>query len=993
MAPASESVRLERLPPFAWAVIVVVALSVLTTLIQVLLVRPYLWPAGTGATLAGDPTVHLPVRARPPDVGTAFGGPLAVTRVAPGSPAAVNGIAEGDRVLVSKRIATVNDLRSVVFQPEPADQAQRLALWRTFYWMGVRGTVEWAIQPAKGPPQVRTLARPAAWQSDTDGWARRHLGMIVQMIVFTGAALLLLLMRSYDLTAGLCVLALAFSSVGGGGPLLGEERILPLGHQLLTIFAWVASPLAFPTIALAILYFPTRSQLLDRHPWLHAVPLLAAVPLVGPSLMTGLYLAGVESARSVAVWDATHPWVYYAAFATALAINVLAVVEGAFRYRFNHDANERRRIRMALYTAVPGIFAYAVRDGIPIVAQLFDMDGPEYRGATRVILDGLVLLPAFGLVYAVGVAHVLGPRVVLRRSLQYALANRSLTLLIFLPAIALVVSLVEERNRTLSDIATSSSALYALLIIASAVTFMNRERARQWLDQRFFREEYDARKILLSLASRVRFETDPADLATMVVNQLDEALHPLMTAILVSGIDEGRLSPVTVLHGSAEPLPLEGGLVSMLRWSDEPLEIVLSDPRSPARRLPPEEREWLECTGAVLMVPVVGQDRSLIAVIALGERRSEEAYTAEDRQLLASIAAQMSLGFDVVRLRRRVGRDTQIDSDRTRILTAVTLPVEPMMECPKCGRCEEAGVVQCPSDGTALRSVPSVPRTVDNKYRIEQLLGRGGMGAVYRARDMRLDRLVALKVVRAELLNDPEARRRFRREAQIVARLQHPSIVAVYDYGTFPDGGAYLVMELVRGEDLRHVLQREGRLDTAESMTILTAVCAAIGAAHREGVLHRDLKPENILLPGGGAAAKVLDFGVAKIVTDAVPTDGEEGGPEAQTALTAAGMIIGTPAYMAPEQFHAVEADARTDVFSLGVVAYEMLSGELPFGRGSLADVVLAQARGVPPMPPDLVPPAAERAIRTALDADPDRRPPTPQAFATMLSAALDTDR
>ena len=420
---------------------------------------------------------------------------------------------------------------------------------------------------------------------------------------------------------------------------------------------------------------------------------------------------------------------------------------------------------------------------------------------------------------------------------------------------------------------------------------------------------------------------------------------------------------------------------------------MLSDPRSPARRLPPDEREWLECTGAVLLVPVVGQDRSLMAVIALGERRSEEAYTTEDRQLLASIAAQMALGFDVVRLRRRVGVETQDDTDRTRIVSAAARPIEPMMECPRCGRCEEHDVSQCPSDGTAMRPVPSVPRTVDNKYRIEQLLGRGGMGAVYRARDMRLDRLVALKVVRAELLGDPEARRRFRREAQIVARLQHPSIVAVYDYGTFPDGGAYLVMELVRGEDLRHVLQREGRLDIAESMQILTAVCAAIGAAHREGVLHRDLKPENILLPGGGAPAKVLDFGVAKIVVESPPREGEDDGADAQTALTAAGMIIGTPAYMAPEQFHAVEADARTDVFSLGVVAYEMLSGELPFGRGTLADVVLAQARGVPPMPPGLIPAAAERAIRSALDADPDRRPPTPQAFATMLSAALDTDR
>jgi serine/threonine protein kinase len=136
----------------------------------------------------------------------------------------------------------------------------------------------------------------------------------------------------------------------------------------------------------------------------------------------------------------------------------------------------------------------------------------------------------------------------------------------------------------------------------------------------------------------------------------------------------------------------------------------------------------------------------------------------------------------------------------------------------------------------------------------------------------------------------------------------------------------------------------------------------------------------------------VLDFGVAKLVgEDRIGEDRiEEPGGTSQTALTAAGMIVGTPAYMAPEQFKAIPADARTDVYSLGVVAYEMLSGELPFGRGTLADVVLAQARGVPPMPPDVVSASAERAIRSALDADPDRRPASPQAFATMLSAALE---
>jgi eukaryotic-like serine/threonine-protein kinase len=313
----------------------------------------------------------------------------------------------------------------------------------------------------------------------------------------------------------------------------------------------------------------------------------------------------------------------------------------------------------------------------------------------------------------------------------------------------------------------------------------------------------------------------------------------------------------------------------------------------------------------------------------------------------------------------------------------------PLMECPRCGRVEEAGTELCPSDGAALKRGPT-PRVVDNKYRIEQLLGRGGMGAVYRARDMRLDRLVAVKVVRPELLEDQDARRRFRREAQIVARLQHPGIVSIFDFGTLARGGAYLVMELVRGEDLRRVLHREGRLEPARAVKILVAVCEAIGAAHHEGVLHRDLKPENILLPGGNIEAKVLDFGVAKLVADGDRAHIDDGG-ETQTALTMVGTIVGTPAYMAPEQLGAAPLDPRTDIFALGVIAYEMLSGELPFSRGSLTEVILAQSRGAQPLVErdPAIPPALDRAVRRALDMAPDRRPATPHAFASDMLHAL----
>jgi serine/threonine protein kinase len=414
------------------------------------------------------------------------------------------------------------------------------------------------------------------------------------------------------------------------------------------------------------------------------------------------------------------------------------------------------------------------------------------------------------------------------------------------------------------------------------------------------------------------------------------------------------------------------------------LELFPGDPRSPVRRLPAAEQQWIAQAGAVLLVPVHGQDTSLIAVIVLGERRSEEAYTAEDRQLLASIATQMGLGFDVARLRRRAGAAAEGPTDTTHVV----LPrPAPMTECPRCGRCEEAGVLACPADGAAMRPAHGVPKVLDGKYRLEQLLGRGGMGAVYRARDMRLDRLVAVKVVRAELIGDPEARRRFRREAQIVARLQHPGIVAIHDYGTLADGAAYLVMELVRGEDLRRVLVREGRLDPRRASLILSSVCGAIEAAHRQGVLHRDLKPENILLPGGEVHAKVLDFGVAKVIAGDRHEETIASG-EAATIVTVEGAVVGTPAYMAPEQLRGAAPDARTDVFSLGVIAYEMLTGNLPFGRGTLADVILAQARGMPPEAVQTLPPPLARAVRSALEPDPDRRPPSPQAFAHLFGAA-----
>jgi serine/threonine-protein kinase len=268
----------------------------------------------------------------------------------------------------------------------------------------------------------------------------------------------------------------------------------------------------------------------------------------------------------------------------------------------------------------------------------------------------------------------------------------------------------------------------------------------------------------------------------------------------------------------------------------------------------------------------------------------------------------------------------------------------------------------------------TLPDTIRTRYVIGPLLGRGGTGDVYRAYDQRLNRDVALKLVTPELLSDPASRQRFTHDLQTLSHVRHPGIVEILEFGTLTAGG-YIVMEFLRGEDLRGILHREGPLDRQRALRVLAAVCSAVEAAHGAGVLHRDLKPENIMVSDDLAEVKILDFGVTKVV--------------AEESVPASAPILGTPPYMAPEQFRGMPFEASSDIFSLGVLAYEMLSGELPFGRGSVGEIVLAQSHGAPPLAAAGVPPGMERAIRMALDPNPDRRPTSARAFAHMLAASV----
>ncbi|MGH3389404.1 MAG: Stk1 family PASTA domain-containing Ser/Thr kinase [Actinomadura sp.] len=272
---------------------------------------------------------------------------------------------------------------------------------------------------------------------------------------------------------------------------------------------------------------------------------------------------------------------------------------------------------------------------------------------------------------------------------------------------------------------------------------------------------------------------------------------------------------------------------------------------------------------------------------------------------------------------------------------------------------------------------PLVGQVLDGRYRIESRIARGGMATVYLGKDLKLDRTVAVKVMHAALAQDEDFVRRFIGEAKSAAALSHPNVVAVYDQGT--DGQhVFLAMEYVPGRTLRDLLDERGRLGPGQALQLMQPVLAALGAAHRGGLVHRDVKPENVLLTADGQV-KVADFGLARA--------------ETASKQTKTGMIIGTVAYMAPEQVLSGHADVRSDVYAAGIMLFELLTGRQPYEGDTPLAVAYKHVNEVVPLPSSLlpgVPPQLDALIATATSHDPARRPADADRF---LAAAAETYR
>jgi serine/threonine-protein kinase len=309
-----------------------------------------------------------------------------------------------------------------------------------------------------------------------------------------------------------------------------------------------------------------------------------------------------------------------------------------------------------------------------------------------------------------------------------------------------------------------------------------------------------------------------------------------------------------------------------------------------------------------------------------------------------------------------------------------------MKECSVCRYCFPDDFNNCPTDGQRLKLSIEGDTVLDGRYQLDKRLGHGGMGIVFQARHIFLKTSYAIKVILPDLVgNDPMLVTRFRQEAMVAARLHHPNLVNVTDFGVV-NSMPYLVMELIKGRSLHELLAQDGRMSPRQTLEVISEVCAGVGAAHAEGVVHRDLKPLNIMLTTGaqtGRGVKVLDFGLAKIKS------GELLGSFVAAQTTG---LMGSPSYMAPELWSDDEPDARTDIYSLGVIVFQMLSGEIPFRGGTIPAIMHKHLTEPPPSFAERgikVPWDIEEVVHRALAKNREARQPSVEDFVDELREAV----
>jgi GAF domain-containing protein len=715
----------------------------------------------------------------------------------------------------------------------------------------------------------------------------------------------------------------------------------------------------------------------------------SATLLTGGVLVVGNLIAATPAARrwglaSSLAWTSQNDDRVFWQTLTFLTLGCLSLLIVKWR---RAALNERRRLAWVVVGIAIGnlpMLAHILL-AVTIPAYAAFSEQPETSRALGIVLTLFTLVIPLTTMYAVVVEHVLDVSFVVRRAVQYALAKYTVVAAIVVLVVAAAGIAYGNRARPLSEIIVGSPLAVSITLMLVAL-LLSRRALLSAIDRRFFRDHYDARQILVNLVERSQSLHSARDVTNLLVAEVGRALHLERVALLMLDDSGDTLGDS---QGRVRPLSLSGPLGAILSGSRAPLDVDLSSAGSALSRLPEGEREWLADAGARLIVPLFGARDTPIGVLVLGDKRSEQPFTQEDKRLMIAVAASSALALE-----QKLSRESP-DLD-----TPASVPRNNGAQCASCGRVQPGPAQRCLTCSGPLRDA-LLPIVLAGKFEVEQQIGAGGMGVVYRGRDLTLNRPVAMKVLPRV---GSAAAARLRREARAMAALQHAHLAVIHAMESWR-GAPVLVLEYLAGGTLADRV-RHGPLPVSDVLSIFTAITEVVRHIHNAGYLHRDIKPSNLGFTFHGTP-KLLDFGLVQMIADL--SEGSTAGSATVSAVTAqreadgdateAGkpmqssirQFIGTPAYMSPEAIALESPGPAVDLWSLAVTMYEALTGTNPFRAPSMPETVTLVALGevsdVRALRPDC-PPALAQFLMTALARNRHHRPQTAADFLSALQSA-----
>lgn len=817
-------------------------------------------------------------------------GSVVITDVDPGTPGARAGLQAGDQILSVEGQSIGTEIDWL---------AQRMN------FVANRPTT--ILVRRKGQTIERIMVpRGTRWE-DFDQ-AERAAGIIflASKLITLAIGLFVVFSRPRDFVSRvggwvLVVMATVFEAFQWG--LSASVRALPFVLAVPVMLLYVSAAFRTPVLAAFFCMFPKR---LFTSRWLWAV--FWAGPVA--ATLYALYLFGRT------IYDPGHlsglapKWVVLGFGVQSIVYLVVVIVILPVSYWRLETPTDRRRFRVLVFGALTSMLFYLPR---VIGTALLNVSPGFYAffglpAVNLIYTAGMLILP-FSFAYAILTQRLFGVRVMLRRGLQYALARR---VLLAIPVVAfglLIVDVLAQGRQPLFSVLKTHAGTYVAVAALAALASTQRQKWLSALDRRFFRDKYDAQQLFHEIVEEIRRAETIEEVAPSVVARVAEGLHTNGCGLLVRKPGEAFYRVVAAAPAGSlnTDLPATNKLIPLVRMLECSVPITQAGSGWLGQQLPTVDKEFLHKARIELLVPVALKEGGNEALLVLSGKLSEEPYSKEDIALLENVASALALLL---------------------MRGSVIQPGRAFEECPVCGTCYDTGTTRCAKEGMALTLVAS-PRLMGSRYRLDGRLGQGGMGKVYRATDVSLNREVAVKMIRDEFFADGKAIEKFRQESQLTGRLAHPNVVTVFDFGVEGAHRVFLVMELLEGITLRQELRAKRRLDPHRTLELFEGICAGVGVAHARGLIHRDLKPENVFLSRKDALelVKITDFGIAKTL----PISADD------TRDTITGAQVGTIRYMSPEQLRGRSISPRWDLWALTVMAYEALCGAAPFAGDDMS--------------------------------------------------------